>query len=290
MGFVFGAISALCFAVGSILFKIGQRTRPHDDGHLVANFLNAALFGVLALLVTWQPWNTAGFVGLVVGGVLGTVFGRFALLRGIRLVGPTRGNTFQTATPIPAAIAGWIVLGENVAPLEAAGGAVTLSGLVRIVRSRGTDADGGRVPLSHYLIAAGAPAFFGIAFVARKWGLERLPGSVTGAFIGSAAGFVVLLAWEAGRGRLPGLVRTMKAEPPLAYFAAGLVTSAALLTQFLALERVEAWIVGILGATTAIWTPFLSVAFLGQDEPITVSLLVNIALVFGGVVIIAAVG
>lgn len=289
MGFVFGLASALCFSAAAILFKLGQRTRPDDDGHLVSNALNVALFAVFALFVAWPAWSPSGFAALVAGGVVGTVLGRWALLRGIRLIGPTRGNTFQTATPISAAIAGWIVLGEGVALLEAVGGAMTIFGLVRIVRSRASGAAEAPAAVGSYLIASLAPLSFGLAFVLRKWGLERMPGAVSGALIGSGAGLVVLMAWDAGRGRLGRLIRHTAADPPWPFFAAGVVTAAALLTQFEALTRIPAWVVGILGGTVAIWTPFLSVAFLRQDEPITPGLLANIGLVFGGVVLIAVV-
>lgn len=289
MGFVFGLASALCFAVGSILFRIGQRNRPDDDGHLVSNTINVSLFAVFALFAAWPSFHRSGFVALVVGGVLGTVLGRWALLRGVRLIGPSRGNTFQTATPISAAVAGWIVLGESVAPLEAFGGALTIFGLVRIVRSRASIGTEGAVPIRSYLVASLAPLSFGLAFVLRKWGLERMPGAISGALIGSAAGLVVLIAWDAGRRRLGPLVRDTITKPPWAFFAAGVVTAFALLTQFEALVRVPAWVVGILGGTIAIWTPFLSKAFLGEEEAITARLMGNIGLVFAGVVLIALV-
>lgn len=289
MGFLFGLASALCFSVGAILFKLGQRRRPNDDGHLVGNSVNVAFIALFAAFVAWPRWSASGFAALVAGGVLGTVVGRWAMLRGIRLVGPTRTNTFQTATPISAAIAGWIVLGEGVSPLEAVGGAMTIAGLLRIVRSRDTDSNGSPAPLRSYLITSAAPLAFGLAFVLRKWGLERMPGAVSGALIGSGAGLIVLLVWDAARRRLGPLIRHTVADPPWPFLAAGVVTALALLTQFAALGRIPAWVVGILGGTTAIWTPFLSVAFLKQEEPITARLLANIALVFAGVVLIAIV-
>ncbi len=289
MGFVFGATSALCFAIASILFKIGQRDRPDDDGHLVANFVNAVLLGVVALFVARPEWDRAGFLGLVAGGIVGTFLGRFFLLRGIRLVGPTRSNTFQTATPISAAVAGWLLLGEQVAPLEAVGGAISIYGLLRVVRSRGTDPAADGPPVRGYLIAAATPLCFGIAFVLRKWGLERMPGSVTGAFIGSLSGLLVLSLWNASRATLVPLIRGSFMQPAWLYLGAGVVTSGALLAQFQALTRVEAWIVGILGGTVAIWTPFLSMAFLKQDDVIDARLMVNVGIVFAGVVMIAVV-
>lgn len=289
MGFVFGLVAAISFSSASIMFKKGQAGRPDDDGHVVSVLVNLVILGAAAAVVTWEPWSTSGFVGLVIGGIVGTVGGRYSLLRGVRLIGPSRGNAFMTTTPIAAAVVGWIVLGERVAPLEAVGAALSIYGLLRIIRARSSGTGAEPTPLGHYLIAAAAPTFFGIAFVARKWGLLRMPGSVTGAFIGTAAAVGVLIVIEAFRGRLGFLVRTSRARFPWWYVGAGAGTSAALLSQFQALARLEAWIVGILQGTQGIWTLILSAMFLRNEEMIDRRLVLNIGIVFAGVVLIAAV-
>lgn len=286
MGYAYGLMSAFCFGAGAVLFRLGQRNLPGDDGHWLSNLVNAVLFGGLALMVAWPTWNLGGFVTLVVAGVTGTVFGRFSLLRGIRLIGATRGNTFQAATPVTAAAAGWIILGETITVVEALGGALTIYGLVRIVRSRGDDfAD--TADVKGYLVACAAPLFFGIAFVLRRWGLEQFPGSVTAAFIGSTAGIITLSLWEAAQGRLSRRIRDGRRTEAWPFVAAGVITTGALLTQFLALARVDAWIVGILAGTSAIWTAALSMIFLRHDERLTLSLVASIGVVFVGISIIA---
>ena len=287
MGYVYGLISAFCFGAGAVLFRIGQRSRPHDDGHWLSNLINAVMFGGLAVFATWPTWDRDGFITLVVAGIAGTVLGRFSLLRGIRLVGATRGNTFQAATPVTAAFVGWMVLGEAITALEAVGGALTILGLVQIVRERSGHEAVEAPRLRGYVIASGAPLFFGIAFVLRKWGLEQFPGAVTGAFIGSTAGIVVLSLWESAQGRLGTRVGDSMTAAAWPFAAAGVITSGALLTQFLALERVPAWVVGILIGTSAIWTAALSMIFLRGDERLTLRLLGSIAVVFVGISIIA---
>jgi drug/metabolite transporter (DMT)-like permease len=174
------------YSLASSLFRIGQRTRPDDDGQLITNFINAVLLGALALFITWQPWSTSGFIALVAGGISGTVFGRFALLRGIRLVGPTRGGTFQAVTPIPAAIAGWFILNESISALEALGGAISIYGLVQIIRSRANQSTVGKMPLKHYLIVANAPIF------------EVAPVRRTGWLCGDAVAVAVEHSFELG--------------------------------------------------------------------------------------------
>jgi len=120
--------------------------------------------------------------------------------------------------------------------------------------------------------------------------LERFPGAVGGAFIGSAAGLVVISAIDSVRGKLT--VQTMKesiTEPAWPFIGAGVISAAALITQFRALVQIEAWVIGILVGTVAIWTPFFSHVFLRDEEAITPRLLGYIAVVFAGVVTIAVV-
>ena len=74
------------------------------------------------------------------------------------------------------------------------GGALVILGLLQIVRLRGdAAAEGGDTSLRAYVVAAGAPTFFGTSFVIRRWGLNRMPGSVVGAFLGAIAGFRLTL-------------------------------------------------------------------------------------------------
>jgi drug/metabolite transporter (DMT)-like permease len=289
MGYVLGIGSAGMYSLASILSRIGQRSRPTDDGLLITNFMNAVVLGLFAIMITWPTWHLTGFIALVAGGIFGTVLGRFMWFRGIRLVGPSRANTFSVAVPVPTAIAAWIFLGEGLSVWEMLGGAITIFGLYQIVRSRTVEEATKDIPLRSYLIAASAPLFFGLAIFFRKWGLERFPGAISGAFVGSAVGLIFLTFLEASRGTLVALPKKLMADPPWEYLAAGFILAFALLAQFRAFPLLDAWVVGITGGTVAIWTPFLSRAILKQEEAITMRLIANIGVVFAGIVVIAVV-
>jgi drug/metabolite transporter (DMT)-like permease len=55
------------------------------------------------------------------------------------------------------------------------------------------------------------------------------------------------------------------------------------MSQFRALELVEAWVVGLLQATQVLWTMVLSVLVLGHEEHITAGLIFNVLLILLGV-------
>jgi drug/metabolite transporter (DMT)-like permease len=289
VGFVFGLATAGFFATSSILVRIGQRHRTGDDGVFMTVLVNVLTLGVVALFADPPPWNTAGVLGLVVGGVIGTVGGRSFNLRAVRLIGPSRANAFMTTTPVVAAIAGWIVLDESLGPVEALGGVLAILGLLWLVRGRAAQSAGSgepSAPIAHYLVAAAAPTFFGLAFVARKFGLERYPSSMVGALIGASAAFLVLVSIDAARGRLGDRVAMNLHSIPWWFVGAGVATSAALLSQFTAFTYLPAWVVGILQGTQGIWTIGLSWVFLRGDERIDRTLVGSVLLVAAGVALI----
>ena len=251
-------------------------------------FVNVVLLGLAAAVVTMPAWDGPAVAAFIVAGVIGTVGGRTALLRGVRLIGPSRSNAFLTGAPAVAAVAGWIVLGETLTVLEIFGGVVVVAGLLWLIQARANNGAGRtRVPLRSYLIAAGAPLSFGLAFVLRKWGLERFPSSVFGAFVGAAAAFAVIVLIEAARRNLAARNRANFRNVSWWFVAAGVTSSLALLSQFQAFTYLEAWVVGVLQGTQGIWTIALSIIFLKGDERIDIPLVGSVLLVTAGVVLIS---
>ncbi|MDH3250850.1 MAG: DMT family transporter, partial [Acidimicrobiia bacterium] len=136
-------------------------------------------------------------------------------------------------------------------------------------------------------IATGAPVFFGMAFVFRKWGLERFDSAVIGAFVGALSAYLVIILIDAGRGILPERSRSNFLNVSWWFVAAGVATSVALLSQFLAFTYLEAWAVGILQSTQGIWTIGLSLIFLKGDERIDRTLVITVLMVAAGVTLIS---
>lgn len=291
MGIFFGLLTALCFAASAILARIGQRHRPHDDGLFMTVLVNVVTLGVVALFAIAPRWNTAGIVALMAGGVMGAVGGRSSNLRAVRLIGPSRASAFLTGTPFVAAVSGWIALGEALTMVEALGGVIVILGLLWLIKARAPATVGASSapppPLAHYVIAAVAPMFFGLAFVARKWGLERYDSTIIGAFVGAAAAFVVVILIDAARGRTRDRIRMNLREVPWWFVGAGIAMTLALLSQFTAFTYLPAWVVGILQSTQGIWVIGLSLLFLKGEERIDGALVGSVVLVTLGVVLIS---
>lgn len=287
MGIVLGISSAVCFATASICFKLGQRRQHVDNGLFLSLLVNVVLLGATSAFLEWPPWSTAGFVGLIAGGLLGSVGGRSSNLKAIRAVGPSRANAFLAGNPFMAAIFGWILLDETLGLQEVAGGALVIGGLVWLVRARSANDPVPHEPTAKgYVWAVAAPLFFGAAFVVRKWALLLFPGAVIGAFIGSTAALTFVTIKEGQTASLPALFARNLRPPPPWYLAAGLATSIALLAQFSAFSYLPAWVVGILQGTQGIWTLVLGWLVLREEERIDARLVGAILLVAVGVVMI----
>jgi len=288
MGVLLGAAGGFFFALTSVFARVGQRHRGRDDGGFLSVLVNVVVLGGAAVFVTRPAWDRNGIVAFVVAGSVAMVGGRSALLRGVRLIGPSRANALLTGAPAVAALAGWLALDESLSIIDLVGGVIVMSALVLLVRARSNPTGGSRAPLGHYLVACGAPLAFGLAVVVRKWGLERYPSSVMGAFVGAVAAFTLIVLIDGIRGRLPERIGANFRSIPWWFVAAGLASSMALLSQFFAFNYLAAWVVSILQSTQSIWTILLSALFLKGDDRIDASLIGAVALAVTGVVLITA--
>lgn len=295
IGVFLGLLTGALFAAGAVMARIGQRYRPEDNGHLMTILINVIVLGALSLTVDAPPWSTAGIVGLAFGGVLGSVMGRYASLRAVRLVGATRTSAFMTGSPVVAAVAGWLVLGEEVGLLDGLGGLVVIGGLLALVRARSkptsvidgaaTAADAGTVRLG-FILAAAAPVFFGLSFVVKKWGLERYDDAILGAFYGVAASLVVVIAIDMAGGRIRRRLKENLRQIPWWFVGAGVAMSGAILSQFAAFAFLPAWLVGVLQGTQGIFALLLSLAFVRDEERIDGWVATSVLLVAAGVTLI----
>lgn len=283
------------FAAGAVLARIGQRHRPYDDGLLMTVLVNVLVLGTISLTVNAPNWSTAGVVGLAVGGVLGSLMGRAANLKGVRLVGATRTSAFMTGTPLVAAVAGSIMLGETVDLVDGIGGLFVIAGLLALVRSRATPTsvlDGVATPADRktirlgFVYAAAAPVFFGLSFVVKKWGLLRYDSAVLGAFIGASTALLFVISLDVLARRFRRRMSENFRRIPWWFVGAGVAMSGALLTQFAAFSYLEAWLVGVLQGTQGIWALILGWLFIRKEERIDAWVVTSVVLVAAGITLI----
>jgi drug/metabolite transporter (DMT)-like permease len=201
----------------------------------------------------------------------------------------------MTGTPLVAAVAGSIMLGETVDVVDGAGGLLVIAGLLALVRARSIPTsilDGIAAPADErtvrlgFIFAAAAPVFFGLSFVVKKWGLVRYDSAVLGAFIGALTALLIVVLIDTSSARIGRRIRENFREIPWWFVAAGIAMSGALLTQFAAVSYLDAWLVGVLQGTQGIWALLLGWLFIRKEERIDRWIVVSVLLVAAGVTLI----
>jgi len=130
-GPAFAIVASLFYAGYLLLMSEARREMDSFDALLLMTLASAVVLAAVALAAgnpfggfSGASWAAMLGVALLtqVGGVLGVVW----LLRHLP---PTYASVTLLAQPVCAALLAWLLLGEAIGPLQAAGGAVVLAGI-----------------------------------------------------------------------------------------------------------------------------------------------------------------
>jgi drug/metabolite transporter (DMT)-like permease len=221
----------------------------------------------------------------VFAGVIGTALGRIAIFVGVDRVGASLNSAVLSARPLYATIVAFVVLGEPVGPVTAAGVVVLVAGLALLAVSRGGDLAGWNPRDLLWPIAAAAT--FAVANVARRYGLLGSPISALEAVaINETAGLIALVAYVLARGRTD--VLSMPRETYLYFAGSGLLNTVAMLALMVALglEGGRIAIVDPLVATAPFFTIVLAAVLLRDLERVTAGVVAGATLIVVGAAMI----
>lgn len=137
VGLVFG--SAAAFALGAVLVRRDPADPPAAVTQAWAMVVGTPLLFAATLVVpgesieaaTWTPRAVWGLAYLVVGGAGAGYLVYFHLLERI---GPVEVNLVGYVAPLVAALGGWLLLGERVAPTTVVGFGVIVCGFALVKR------------------------------------------------------------------------------------------------------------------------------------------------------------
>jgi drug/metabolite transporter (DMT)-like permease len=90
----------------------------------------------------WSVPTTGAWVGLLYSAIFSVAIGYVAWYTSVRRVGSARTAIFSNLTPVVSVVVSWVFLGYTLAPLQLAGGAVVLAGLLLTRRGRRTKRPG----------------------------------------------------------------------------------------------------------------------------------------------------
>lgn len=132
--------TAACWVASALAFEVAGRR----IGSLAVNVLRLAVAAVLLALwglaargLAWPSDASAhAWRWLAVSGLVGFTFGDLCLFRAFVVLGSRLATLTMALAPPLAALLGWLVLGELLAPLDLAGMALTVGGVAWAVAER----------------------------------------------------------------------------------------------------------------------------------------------------------
>lgn len=134
VGVALAGAAAICQAGYLVISRSGYSRLPSDQASAVILAGAAALIWLVALptegFAGRLAWLTAPVAWLAVGiaGLVGAAVAKVFLLRAVRQVGGTRASVLMLSEPLTGVALASVLLGQGLAPLQAAGGAGVLVG------------------------------------------------------------------------------------------------------------------------------------------------------------------
>ena len=137
IGIVFAMAAAIFYSLYIVVGAwIGRRVAAFQVSTVV--IASAAALFVAASLIRGPQWpqTSAGWLAVLAIALLSTVAAVTLYFAGLRRIGPTRASTLSTLEPLVTVTLAALVLGESIAPVQMAGGALILTAVVLLARAR----------------------------------------------------------------------------------------------------------------------------------------------------------
>lgn len=262
--------SAFLFTVAAGLFQRVTRTVPAAGMNLYKGGVAVLALSVVAALRGGQPLPSTAVMQLGLSGLLGITIGDTAYFLALSRLGARRTVLLDTLSPVLTTLLAVVLLRESLHARQALGVALTLAGIVTVMRDRAAPpmADDGLPSWSGWFFAGVSVACHAGGVILSKKGLAAVS-SLDATWVRLTCATVALLLVGLAGGRLGAWVRPLRDRRTL-----GTITAAAFLGTFLAmwlaqaaLSLTQASLASTLNATGPIFV--LVVARYGLGETIS---------------------
>jgi len=255
--------TAVCYGASAVLTRKGMRDSNPITGAVVAALVQVVV--LLGLLLAYPParidWTAIAF--FVASGILASTLGRLLNFMSIERLGVPVSASIIGSSPLFSTIFAVVAIGESVALTTVLG---TVFVVIGIALTSGGNKLGSKLLGSALVIPVMSAAFYGASSIVRKVGLNILPDSVLGAFVGAASSLVSFLLYIVTTKRV---AEVRLSRNSVKYFiGSGLAVSAGWLTMFAALSTGSVSVVSALIGTNPLFSLALSLVFLRETEDI----------------------
>jgi len=137
LGIAFGVVAAVVYAVYIVAgTRLTSRVAPLALSAVIAASAALVFVAVAALRGPQWPVTTAGWAAVVAIALVSTVLAISLFFAGLARVGATRAATLSTIEPVVTIALAAGVLGERIAAVQLAGGALILGAVLLLARAR----------------------------------------------------------------------------------------------------------------------------------------------------------
>lgn len=288
---LFALLSAVGFGSSQFFIQMGLKNgRATALQGLFINLLAANAVLVVALALSWSfhsvPVNAPGMIYFAAAGFTAPFAGRTAIFLSVRNIGGTRSASLAMSESLFAAALAYVVLGQEVSALTAAGIVTLVAATVLFINETSrtfpsltpaeAPAEAEPVPAEGNWAPSGTRAgvffgfaagfFFAVAGIFRQLGVDAVPSALLGSVVGTTVALLIVMAQMINRGSLR--IGIDRAGWDTLHFAfSGVLASIGMLAFFLALQ-----LHGTVAVSTAlksmapVVTFLLAAAFLARWE------------------------
>ncbi len=297
--------AAMSWSISHLFVRLGSRSVAPLVG-VVLSLASSSIVLSIALLIRGVVRPELGALGFfVLAGMIGPGLGRILSINAISRIGATRASPVQAAAqPIMTVVLGVFVLSETVGLSRFAGIALTLTGVLIVVRSGQRNAardaavasaaagdtlttTGIRTSLKVLLWPLGAGAAFATADLVRKGGMQVMDD----AFFGGATGVLVALTiWGTVlvvRGQGPTLLEHARSANAKWFMASGAASGAAQVFVLSALRDGDLSLVGPIVSTQPIIIAIIARILMNRLEKVGLAVAVAAMLAAAGTILIS---
>ena len=210
LGEIAALATAICWTVTAVCFE----SAGNKVGSLAVNFIRLIIAFVLLgsfTLITrglFLPFDATGstWLWLLISGMIGFVIGDLFLFQAFIEIGARISLLIMSSVPPITAITGYLIMGEKITLLAAAGMFIAISGIALVILSRNTDDK--KIKLSHsakgliYAFIGALGQAFGLIFSKLGMGSYNPFAATQIRVISAIIGFMIIIAVSKSWGKL----------------------------------------------------------------------------------------
>lgn len=183
--------AAFLFALSAHIQNMGPKSASTRFGTLVIIATQAAIYSVAGLFFVHSSyWFTGAVLLFAATGLLRPTLSMMLWVEGIKRLGPTLNSALTSSSPFFAALAGILILGEQVTPLIACGIALVIAGaMTQAIRRKGIVY---AFPIWALLIPLCATGLRSVSHAITKIGFEEVPSPLFAAMVGTGVSLILV--------------------------------------------------------------------------------------------------